>query len=476
MLPFITKDNFMKKSLLSIGILTILGAIWSGSAWYTGKLVEENYAHYAELSTQKLNTYLVNTPLSLKIENMDFKRGVFDSNISYILQLNNSETNQHYEIPFYGKVYHGPITLNDFSLALFAVEIGLEKNTLTSFLFKNDGGSPLKTSAKMTYGKQVKGDIYSDIDIAISSESKQNKLEWQLRGTFDVDQDGIGKRSLQIPRLTIVNNQQGSLNIEDAEVDIDLLKRWNNLFFGEHRFQVKKLSFTDVTKQNSIIFDRFTSELSLKPNDQISDLNFNYDVNNIDVNNVPLVGLKLKGEINHIDSNLFDNLFTQLSEKNGISNDVIKIWVNKSINSGIEFKIDDFSLLNEKGKALFANIDVNIAKDAISNIEKNGNIFSSFEDFYLKISLDKNAIYEFLQNITNITGEDSKLELEKKKLDTVFQTALQNNWLIETEKGAELKVYLDKDKNKIVFNKQEFSEQDLRVFLMLLVMQLGIVS
>lgn len=43
----------MKKSLVALGVIVALGAVWTGSAWYTGKSVEESAQQRLDLINAK---------------------------------------------------------------------------------------------------------------------------------------------------------------------------------------------------------------------------------------------------------------------------------------------------------------------------------------------------------------------------------------------------------------------------------------
>lgn len=52
----------------------------------------------------------------LELTNANIERGIFSSEIKYNLHINIDGESQSYDIPFTEKVYHGPITLNNFPL------------------------------------------------------------------------------------------------------------------------------------------------------------------------------------------------------------------------------------------------------------------------------------------------------------------------------------------------------------------------
>nr|WP_306803951.1 DUF945 family protein [Providencia sp. PROV037] len=73
----------MKKSLVAVGVIVALGAVWTGASWYTGSKVKD------ELDKVILKTndfFAVNVPesgLNFKVEN--YEKGVFSSTADIVI-------------------------------------------------------------------------------------------------------------------------------------------------------------------------------------------------------------------------------------------------------------------------------------------------------------------------------------------------------------------------------------------------------
>ncbi len=99
----------MKKSLVALGVIVALGAVWTGSAWYTGKSVEEKaQEHLALINTQFAG--LESAGGEIKFDNLSIERGIFSSNVTYdfIVKLPDTQV----KVPFEGTLYHGPFPLD----------------------------------------------------------------------------------------------------------------------------------------------------------------------------------------------------------------------------------------------------------------------------------------------------------------------------------------------------------------------------
>ncbi|MCE1713798.1 YdgA family protein, partial [Enterobacter hormaechei] len=77
----------MKKSLVAVSVIVALGAVWTGASWSTGKAIESRLDGFMK----KANTELAKSfPESgIEWQAKDFKRGVFSSDVRFILTIKN---------------------------------------------------------------------------------------------------------------------------------------------------------------------------------------------------------------------------------------------------------------------------------------------------------------------------------------------------------------------------------------------------
>ncbi|TDF43966.1 DUF945 family protein [Histophilus somni] len=77
----------MKKSFISIAALDLLGAVWVGTSWYTGKVAEQEYKTHLEQVKSKLPA----SPnpiahLHAKINDLQFNgRSFTDEDIKHVI-------------------------------------------------------------------------------------------------------------------------------------------------------------------------------------------------------------------------------------------------------------------------------------------------------------------------------------------------------------------------------------------------------
>ncbi|MGO3397076.1 MAG: DUF945 family protein, partial [Serratia proteamaculans] len=74
----------MKKSLVAVSVIVVLGAAWTGASWYTGKLIEQRMGEVVDNANSQLKVYLPKAGVKLGYEN--YQRGIFSSKIRYVLR------------------------------------------------------------------------------------------------------------------------------------------------------------------------------------------------------------------------------------------------------------------------------------------------------------------------------------------------------------------------------------------------------
>ncbi|RRO03931.1 YdgA family protein [Pectobacterium aquaticum] len=104
----------MKKSLVAVGVIVALGAIWTGASWYTGKQMAQQIDGFTDtLNTQLKQAY---PNAGLKVVYRDYNGGVFSSTLAYVLQTDGTAKGAQFlapgeELVFNETVSHGPFPL-----------------------------------------------------------------------------------------------------------------------------------------------------------------------------------------------------------------------------------------------------------------------------------------------------------------------------------------------------------------------------
>jgi uncharacterized protein YdgA (DUF945 family) len=161
----------MKKSLVALSIIVVLGAAWTGASWYTGKLIEQRMSALVDNANRLLKSHLPKFRVKLGYEN--YQRGIFSSKIRYVLRADGSVTTDDAplkpgdEVAFQEIIDHGPFPfaqLKKFNLlpSMASVHTELENTAATKGLFDITKGKSLFTAeSRISYG----GDTTSTIDV-----------------------------------------------------------------------------------------------------------------------------------------------------------------------------------------------------------------------------------------------------------------------------------------------------------------------
>lgn len=104
----------MKKSLVAVSVIVVLGAAWTGASWYTGKLIEQRMGELVNNANGQIRTLLPKA--GVKFAYKDYQRGLFSSQVRYVLQADSSVAGEKAlkdgdEVAFIETIDHGPFPL-----------------------------------------------------------------------------------------------------------------------------------------------------------------------------------------------------------------------------------------------------------------------------------------------------------------------------------------------------------------------------
>lgn len=186
------------KKWASVGCAVLaLGAIWTGTAWYTGKQLEaglEPLAEATNLQAQQIGLKM-DTPLSFEL--MSFERGVFTSQARYRV-LATTPRKKGPPVPrdvqFVARIDHGPFPLSrllqgHFLPAMVATRVQLVQTPSTEAWFAAvKGAEPVVAEAVAGYSREVSGTL--DVAPAEYSEDGITVSFSGLKGQASVAPDG----------------------------------------------------------------------------------------------------------------------------------------------------------------------------------------------------------------------------------------------------------------------------------------------
>lgn len=181
----------MKKSLVAVSVIVVLGAAWTGASWYTGKQLEQNMGDAVANANAQIQTHYPHA--GLKVVYQDYQRGVFSSSVRFVVQPDGTAPEGVLkpgdDISFIETIDHGPFPfaqLKKFNLIPSAASVHseLENTASVKSLFDlTQGKSPINADTRVSYS----GDTASVINVLpINYEKNTSKLEF-AGGTINLD-------------------------------------------------------------------------------------------------------------------------------------------------------------------------------------------------------------------------------------------------------------------------------------------------
>ncbi|MTH48259.1 YdgA family protein [Intestinirhabdus alba] len=185
----------MKKSLVAVGVVVVLGAAWTGGAWYTGKKLEAHFAQELQRANEQLKLTVPEANIALSYQ--DYRRGLFSSRMQLVLSPLAGEgwLKPGQRVILDETVDHGPFPLAQLKSlnllpAMASVKTTLVNNETSRPLFEiAKGETPFVVNSRIAYS----GDSRSAISLKPLSYEKDSEKVSFSGGEFRFDADKEGK-------------------------------------------------------------------------------------------------------------------------------------------------------------------------------------------------------------------------------------------------------------------------------------------
>lgn len=273
----------MKKSLVAVSVIVVLGAAWTGVSWYTGKLIEQHMDEEVAAANTQLQTAFPKA--GLKVSYQDYHRGLFSSKLRIVLQpdaaaatAGTSALKTGDEIAFIETIDHGPFPaaqLKKFNLipSMASVHSELQNTPTLKPLFDVTKGRSLITADSrvsysgasssaidiipVTYQKEDSqlqfsgGTVNVDVDkeltamklksnidsVAITSKNQWGQLEKVTLSGFDMDSDtqqgkfqvGVGDQNLNVKQILVNVDGKDAVSLENFKLVSKFSETGNNI-------------------------------------------------------------------------------------------------------------------------------------------------------------------------------------------------------------------------------------------------------
>ena len=294
----------MKKSLVTVSIIAVLGAAWSGASWYTGKLIEQQMATLVANANQQLQEYLPDAGVKLSVEN--YRRGIFTSQVRYVLAEDRTAQGFRDEVAALVTIDHGPLPLSQlthFNLlpAMASLHAGLENTPALNPLFDlAKGKTPISSDTRIAYN----GDIALAAEI-IPLDHQQGEYRLAFSGAklaANISHDLKTVRlDFNTDMLEFFGNSQGKLVLHGLAWKSDTKKNPFDFRLGTQFLGVKQLQV--LTPETGAI-ELAGFSMTSQSDDQDNYLNgqADYRVNALKIHGYDLGSGQLRLKVNHIDA------------------------------------------------------------------------------------------------------------------------------------------------------------------------------
>ncbi|WP_101774856.1 YdgA family protein [Pasteurella oralis] len=463
----------MKKSLVALGVIVALGAVWTGSAWYTGKAVEEKAQERLDLINAGF-AGLASAGSEVKFTNLAIERGIFSSNVTYDFVATFPDT--QVTIPFEGTLYHGPFPLDrvskfDLLPTLLSSNDRIVQNEETQAWFDYaQGKNPFESHIKIGYDSTFSGQArIAPIKLDLSDAD----IVWKgIELNFDkVTANGIGKSQAIIDglKLAIDDTEDASkaiIEVNKIKIDSDLQRtEWEQIPVGKQSALIDSFRVS-LTERDMRDFNLEYRNMSFDASTKKENTFVNYELvakaPEMLVNGKTVGDLDAKVKLEHLDGKATNELL-MLVDNNAdyepLPEEQIQALAKTILQNQPLLQLDPLKLTTDEGD-LKADLVIEMASGNFDMLEQ-GKILDLFKQLAVNVDLNKNALtklFAMVEEANGVTKEDAIVAAEQA-VNAMFEEAIQQGVLVDSESSVKLGLLLENKALKL--NGQPIPEEQI---------------
>ena len=408
----------MKKSAI-VGVVVALGAVWTGTAWYTGQKAEAFVKQSIDNANVELAKVGEKWGIAAVAELVSFERGVFSSTARYRMKFTvpaaEGKPAQERDLLFVEHLDHGPLPLSNlksgaFMPAMVASRFALEETpTVKEWFAAAKGATPLSGSYSVSYAKNITGKF--DLAPVEFAKDTTNLAFSGMKG--DVEYDTSSKRgvfALASDSLVLSGPSDTSditsMAVKGITLNSDMSPASNGMYVGNQKLTFKDWTITSKERP-PVQFKDTSIAAALTEAGTAMGAKMELDFGMINVQAKDMAGMKLVIDAQKLDSKALKTL-----------NDIYEASSRRMLQSKGEQQTPEFT--DEEKAQLKTNIEQLLAGNptlAVSPLEvRTANGTSTFN---LNLDLAKPATLEGDLSDTLMQGLrklDAKLVLSKGNL------------------------------------------------------------
>lgn len=219
----------MNKRIVAGGVLVAaVAAIWTGTAWYTGKQIEARLAQDVQAAGDRVQRLGAKLGIPVTLELLSFERGVFSSDARFGLKVTVQSDGKPTEkaFAFTGKVEHGPFPASrlangDIAPVMAAGRVQMAQSPDAAAWFAAAGGSaPVSANFLFAYDRDSSGGLalapvsYADGPVSLEFSGLQAQGEFAGDGTRNL-------ASLAVDRMVLSEAVKGGADAGRHTLTLD---------------------------------------------------------------------------------------------------------------------------------------------------------------------------------------------------------------------------------------------------------------
>jgi uncharacterized protein YdgA (DUF945 family) len=432
----------MKKSAL-VGVVVVLGAVWTGTAWYTGPKAEAFVNQSIGDANVELKKFSDQWGIASTVELMSFERGVFSSTaryrVKFTLPAAEGKPAEERDVVFVEHLSHGPLPLSNlksgsFAPAMVASDFAMEETpTVKDWFAATKGAAPLSGHYSVSYGKDITGKFnMAPAEVAKDTTS----LSFSgMTGNFDYTIDTKhGIFDLKTDKLVLAGQSENSdivnMTLQGITLTSDMTPSSNDMYVGTQKLTLKDWTITSKEKP-PVQFKDTSIAVDMTESGSAMGAKMALDFGMINVQAKDVAGMKLGIDVQKLDSKAFKVL-----------NDVYETASRRMMQSNGEEQLPQFT--PEEQQVIKTNVEQILAGNptlAVSPLEvRTANGTSTFNlnlDFAKPASMDGEIADTLTQAVRKL---DAKLVLSKGNLGDLMAVEPQMRGVpaeqaVQTAKG-----------------------------------------
>ncbi|MGL4858927.1 MAG: YdgA family protein [Enterobacteriaceae bacterium] len=471
----------MKKTVIAVGVIVAIGAVWTGTTWYTGQKVESELTRL----TDEANQALQKSGASLKMDS--FKRSFFSSEAEMSLHIP-VEDGKTVIIPFIDQIEHGPFPVSRLkSLRLIPTMLvshtTLGKNEVTQPVFDFVKGDNFFTaSTSISYGGAFDTEI-SLLPVEFEKDGTTIKFSGlQVSGSassFSTPVSAAGSMD-----LLSVQDSRNSFIMKDLRFDGVQSPVSMENYVAEQKGTIGQITYTSVSDKVTLALKNIALDGNITGDKEFYKGYILYSVDQTTIQDKDFGAGKLKIGFDNLDRAAIDdynqavqkqffaadsaeNILNQTEQQQRQLVEIGKQTFQRLLKKNPQFRIEPLSWKNSQGESLY-NLDVRL-QDAPIKEDENAALqaFAFIKELNSSLSISLPMSNELVTSFLTSQGMDPvQAEQEATTRINMMKGVISMVPGLVTEKEGSLLNNLQYSNGQVTLNdKKMFLEQFITEYL-----------